>query len=224
MFKTIDERMYDYDISSPLDISLLKGKILKNIIVDKNREAIIFIAHDNTTYIMFHPQSCCERVEIEDICGDIEDLIDCEILVAEERVLSGEDGRFCGSSTATFYTIRTMNGSVDIRWHGESNGYYSEDVSFFAAKDITSISALVKDNIIDVCDRFNVGNKTFKKSEILFVTDIYNVDTKDGTVFEFGVLVRKDNERVVLSCISNKNNDNFASCHEYFKKWISSEY
>ena len=81
-----------------------------------------------TNYVRFyHSQDCCEQVYIEDVCGDLNDLVESEILEAEE-VTQEADGNY-ESATWTFYKFRTAKGSVTVRWLGTSNGYYSEAVS-----------------------------------------------------------------------------------------------
>lgn len=81
---------------------------------------------------MKHRQNCCESVDIEDICGELEWLVGSPILNAEERVSDNTDAlkgkEYDYSYTWTFYEIATINGSVSIRWYGTSNGYYSEAV------------------------------------------------------------------------------------------------
>ena len=118
-----------------VDVSILKGKILKDIKIEGN-ENIFFIDEDGIEYKMFHDYDCCENVYIEDICGNINNLIGSEIIMAEEvinRDLSPLN-EFDESYTWTFYKFATVKGYVTIRWYGESNGYYSEEVDF-AIKD-----------------------------------------------------------------------------------------
>jgi hypothetical protein len=107
----------------------LKGRTVKAIEVERTTDDFIKFAMDNgDVFLMHHSQDCCETVSIEDICGDLEDLIDTPILVAEERTEDLPDQY--GDSMWTFYELRTIKGSVTIRWHGSSNGYYSISVGF----------------------------------------------------------------------------------------------
>jgi hypothetical protein len=86
-------------------------------------------------YEMFHSQDCCECVMVEEIVGDVADIIGWAIMKAEE-VTDGEElnppgsERSAESFTWTFYKIDTIKGGVTIRWYGSSNGYYSESVNF----------------------------------------------------------------------------------------------
>lgn len=96
---------------------------------------IIFTTKCGKKYEMSHNQDCCESVTIEDVCGDLEDLLNTPILLAEEvSTQCSKDNGLGDSQTWTYYKLATMKGYVTIRWYGVSNGYYSESVDFL---DIT---------------------------------------------------------------------------------------
>ncbi len=109
----------------------LIGKTLIDIkIVDD--EQIIFIDSEYNKYKFYHSQSCCEYVRIEDICGDYKDLLNSPLLEAElvKEYGTNLDSHSSNSFTWSFYKFSTIKGNVNIRWLGESNGYYSEEVDF----------------------------------------------------------------------------------------------
>jgi len=115
------------------NVSDLKGKTLSSVSGGVGDDSIEFRTTLGETYLMYHEQDCCESVSVEDIVGDLEDLVGSEILLAEE--VEGEtpvdfNERDHESVTWTFYKFATRWGYVDIRWLGSSNGYYSEGVSF----------------------------------------------------------------------------------------------
>lgn len=120
-----------------------KNNIIGKTIIDiktDNYEYISFLFNDGSAMQMYHSQDCCESVTIDDICGDLEDLIGTPILIAELRTNFNDNpkGEYDESFTWSFYTFRTVKGTVDIRWYGTSNGYYSEDVDIeYHPSDIT---------------------------------------------------------------------------------------
>lgn len=115
-----------------VEFGILKGRVISHI--ERRRESgdeLILHMEDGVRYKMHHHQDCCESVTIEDITGDFTDLVGSPLLVAEESSQLGKDGDFGDTSTWTFYKLATIKGSVDIRWLGTSNGYYSESVDLY---------------------------------------------------------------------------------------------
>lgn len=116
----------------------LTGKLLLATLVDQNADDIVFITLDGRAYRMYHGQDCCETVTIDDICGELDWLQEAQVIRAEERSHCGvmhddpdsAPGAHDDSHTWTFYELVTNKGAVTLRWHGTSNGYYSESVYF----------------------------------------------------------------------------------------------
>lgn len=96
------------------------------------RKSLALVTRRGEVVRMVHHQDCCECVAIDDICGDLNDLIGVPVLSASERVSrdSYNEGTEDGAESFkwTFYDFGTSKGYVTIRWFGESNGYYSESV------------------------------------------------------------------------------------------------
>jgi hypothetical protein len=114
------------------DMSDLIGRTFTSIVgaVDANEVTLVC---DEGAFVFYHENECCEHVRVQDITGDLNDLVGNPILLSE-KATSGEDqgyvpGKYNDSHTWTFYKLATIKGYVDIRWLGESNGYYSENVS-----------------------------------------------------------------------------------------------
>ena len=102
---------------------------------ERGGEHVLFVFEGEVSgLVLLHDQDCCEDVRVEDVVGDLEDLVGTPILRAEE---SSEDApQEYGSGTWTYYKLGTVKGDVDIRWLGTSNGYYSESVTAYRA-DVT---------------------------------------------------------------------------------------
>jgi hypothetical protein len=135
---------------SPLSLleKALLGQILESVVRQEDSgdgaDSIVFTLRGGRKYRMYQENDCCENVDIEEIHGDLNDLVGYPILMAEEISSSECDetktpeahpagwvpGEYLDSWTWTFYKFATVRGYVTIRWLGTSNGYYSEHVSF----------------------------------------------------------------------------------------------
>ena len=116
-------------VKVPAKVEDLIGKTITK--VEQDTFNIVLYCKEGV-YRFYHEQNCCEDVSIDDICGDINDLCG-KVFLAEERQScenpEGVEKEYQGNScTWTFYHFVTDKGYIDIRWYGESNGYYSEDV------------------------------------------------------------------------------------------------
>lgn len=121
-----------------MDISEFVGETFSKI-ENIDNEEIFFHTYKGESFRMYHENDCCEKVFLQDICGDLDDLIDSEILSAEEVTNSNDDNIPHPSTgydewdkdsfTWTFYKFQTQKGFITLRWLGLSNGCYSEKVS-----------------------------------------------------------------------------------------------
>lgn len=132
MGKYMDEYMGQYSV----EFSVLTGKVIKGIVVNDNTgdyDSIEITCTDGSKYLMAHQPDCCELVFIEEIIGDLMDIVGAPILLAEKvsQELNNPDDEY---GSWTFYKIVTNMGKVTFRWLGTSNGWYSTDVDFFELK------------------------------------------------------------------------------------------
>jgi hypothetical protein len=121
-----------------LDVAVMTGLTMASVKRSTDAEENDTLEFESTCgrkFVLFHDRDCCESVTIDDIAGDLEDLVGSPLILSEEvssadmgYESSKEDGD--ESFTWTFYRFATAKGYVTVRWYGTSNGYYSESVSF----------------------------------------------------------------------------------------------
>ena len=113
-------------------LSQLLGEVVVKIDVDKDNQDqfVLFTLDSGKKLKLYHYQECCEGVWLEDVVGDLDDLIGTPITTAEVVFEKKEFDNAYEYGTWSFYKFATIKGYVDLRFCGESNGYYSETVDF----------------------------------------------------------------------------------------------
>ena len=108
-------------------LNKLIGKVPDQVIGKKNDGEFIIIFECGSKLRLYHSKECCEQFWLEDIVGEIDDLIGNPLSICEEVSTKGSiPVDSYNSQTWTYYKFATIKGYVDLRFIGESNGYYSE--------------------------------------------------------------------------------------------------
>ena len=125
---------YNNIVDTQKGMAQMLGKTFVQVTGAVGNFDLLFETANGERFMFSHQQDCCERVDINDIVGDLEDLVGEPLLLAEqvegETPVDFDEGDH-ESVTWTFYKFATRKGYVDVRWLGESNGYYSERVDLF---------------------------------------------------------------------------------------------
>jgi hypothetical protein len=118
------------------DFSELVGHTITHIGTEDGD--LTFSLEGGTICRLYHEQDCCESVVIDSIDGDLAGLVGRPLVAASEvpgadlPPPASEHQYVPESYTWTIYTLATDKHRVVVRFFGESNGYYSEDVRFVA--------------------------------------------------------------------------------------------
>lgn len=92
----------------------------------------IEFCNEDTCIVQAHFQQCCERVYLDDIVGDLEDLQGMPILLAEETCSTKDT-----SPLWTFYKLAGLKGFATLRWCAGNDSMYSESVDHAKFKQIS---------------------------------------------------------------------------------------
>ena len=123
---------YTNIVGTQKGMALMLGKTFVRVSGSVDGDEMLFETATGERFMFAHQQDCCETVRINDIVGDLQDLVGEPMLVAEEvKGATEPDEEHYESYSYTFYKFATRRGYVDVRWLGESNGYYSEGVDLF---------------------------------------------------------------------------------------------
>lgn len=133
-------------------------------------QRIVFVLNTGNAFVLHNRSEgdygCSCNINLIDIEGDLFDLIDRPLVVSETASHSPANNEWGDREKWTYYRFATPKGFVSLRWHGSSNGYYSEAVSCGLVGPFSIREALSCDND-RVCELIEQYEETLKleKSE-----------------------------------------------------------
>lgn len=116
---------------STITYDKLIGEVFTDVSGKRQDEEFI-LTNDNFYVAIYVPDDCCNQGWLEDVDGDIKDLLESPITMFEEvgsrerDIGYDSENHYQDSCTWTYYKIGSEKGSVTLRFVGTSNGYYCE--------------------------------------------------------------------------------------------------
>lgn len=113
----------------------LAGKTIINLDDSANGD-LRFTMDDGSVYEMGYIPDCCATCDIESGLSDLQAMVGQKLVSVSMDTSSERPADVAKpeyepeSQTWTFYTFRSNEATAQLRWFGESNGYYSESVTF----------------------------------------------------------------------------------------------
>ena len=130
------------------NFSDLLGKTLTNI--KELGDELIFETSEGKSYRMYHSQDCCEHVSIEDIAGDLKDLIGDPIFLAEEVSSNEPDDKLIEVRKAEYekelakHIAKYGNSEKFRAWGGPSpQNHWSEESETWTFYKLSTIKGSV---------------------------------------------------------------------------------
>ena len=75
---------YNNIVNTQKGMAQMLGKTFVRVTGSVDSDEMLFETADGERFMFAHEQDCCETVRINDIVGDLEDLVGTPLLVAEE--------------------------------------------------------------------------------------------------------------------------------------------
>ncbi len=123
---------YTNIVDTQKGMAQMLGKTFVKVVGSVDGHEILFETAQGEQFLFAHRQDCCETVRINDITGDLEDLVGEPLLISEEvKGATEPDGEHYESYSYTFYKFATRKGYVDVRWLVEGIRCYPERVDLF---------------------------------------------------------------------------------------------
>jgi len=124
-------------------INELIGQVAKSIRNNRDSQLIFEMADgkkykfDGKESMFYQEQDVSESVSIEEIHGDLEDLVGQPLVQAEAEYVTEDatEEDDDGTATWTFFKFATNQDSVTVRWSGTCDGYYSEPIGDGLTRD-----------------------------------------------------------------------------------------
>ncbi len=113
-----------------MKINYLRGEKIKGVRFPKEKYFIEIDFYSGNCLKFWHDQDCCEDVDLSD-SSLVEDELNSLIasVILDFEIITEREERENSYLTWSFYKLQTSVGNCTIKFQGESNGYYSEEVS-----------------------------------------------------------------------------------------------